>query len=65
MAAPDLVRHAIRVGVTVGWTDTHVFADANRKDPAQVEAFQALINNYATQHVLSGTYYDGDFGGMQ
>ena len=61
--APDLVRLALAVGITVGWEPTGaVWAEVtNRRSRRQNHVLSRLRANRHSPAVLAGTYYDGDF----
>ena len=65
--APDLVRHAVAVGLVVGWEPSGaVYAQiTDRRSQRQRRAFGALTDNRWTPDVLLGSYYAGDYRRMQ
>ena len=59
------MRYAHDCGVRFWWTSLRVGADADPDDYEQCLAIRCLMAHPHTVSLLSGTYYDGDYGRMQ
>lgn len=61
MAAPELLRHALAVGVDVGVLGgCRAYAQVtNKRSAAQRKAFDELTSNMCVPAVLTGNYYAG------
>jgi hypothetical protein len=68
MPAPELLRAALRAGITVGWApgSGEAYAQvADAEDPRQRAIFEALMSNAYAPDIMYGYYYAGDYSRMQ
>lgn len=67
MPAPELLRAALRAGITVGWAGTgEAYAEVTDSgDPGQRAIFAALMANAYAPDIMYGYYYAGDYSRMQ
>ena len=67
LPAPELLRAALRAGITVGWAGTgEAYAEVtDAGDPGQRAIFEALMANAYAPDIMYGYYYAGDYTRLQ
>jgi len=68
LPAPELLRAALRAGITVGWAPAtgEAYAEVTDSgDPGQRAIFAALMANAYAPDIMYGCYYAGDYTRLQ